>query len=161
MTIFTICIFYAPTVPIVSVAGAIFVYLRHIVDAYNLLTYYRKEIESSGKIVDKVTNTALIIVILYQMCMIAYFALHNRRPETLTCTMIFTASIFYISCTYEDVYDLAKIEENMETFGEFEEEAYLKWKNEYGHPLVIGNLIKRQKTQMEHVFPVSRESEIG
>ena len=65
MTIFTICIFYAPTVPIVSVAGAIFVYLRHIVDAYNLLTYYRKEIESSGRIVDKVTNTALVIVIFY------------------------------------------------------------------------------------------------
>lgn len=52
MTIFTICIFYAPTVPIVSLAGFVFIYLRHLVDAYNLLTYYRKEIESSGKIVD-------------------------------------------------------------------------------------------------------------
>lgn len=145
MTIFTICIFYAPTVPIVSVAGAIFVYLRHIVDSYNLLTYYRKEIESSGRIVDKVTNTALVIVILYQMCMIAYFALHNRRKETLTCTMIFILSIFFISCTYEDVYDLAKIEENMETIGEFDEDAYIKWKNEYAHPLVVG-AIRRQKT---------------
>ena len=75
MTIFTICIFYAPTVPIVSIAGAIFIYLRHLVDAYNLLTYYRKEIESSGMLVDKVTNTALIIVILYQMSMVAYFGL--------------------------------------------------------------------------------------
>lgn len=161
MTIFTICIYYAPTVPIVSVAGAIFVYLRHLVDAYNLLTYYRKEIESSGIIVDKVTNTALVIIVFYQMSMIAYFTLHNRRPETLTCAMIFILSIFYISCTYESVYDLAKIEENMETIGEFDEDAYMKWKNEYAHPLVVGNIRKREKTALEKVYPVSRESQIG
>lgn len=159
MTIFTICIFYAPTVPIVSVAGSIFVYLRHLVDAYNLLTYYRKEIESSGRIVDKVTNTALVIVILYQMSMIAYFALHNRRSETLTCTMIFILSIFFISCTYEDVYDLAKIEENMETIGEFDEDAYIKWKNEYAHPLVVGAIRRGKTLQTEKVYPVSRESQ--
>jgi hypothetical protein len=78
MTIFTICIFYAPTVPLVSVAAAIFVYLRHLVDGYNLLTYYRREIESSGKIINLVTNTALIVVIMYQICMTAYFAIHGR-----------------------------------------------------------------------------------
>jgi len=65
MTIFLICIFYAPTLPVVSVAAFIFVYLRHMVDSYNLLTYYRKEIESSGKIIDYITNTALIMVIIY------------------------------------------------------------------------------------------------
>ena len=65
MTIFTICIFYAPTIPLISVASAIFVYLRHLVDSYNLLTYYRRETESSGKMIDYITNTALIVVILY------------------------------------------------------------------------------------------------
>lgn len=95
------------------------------------------------------------------MSMITYFTLHNRRPETLTCAMIFILSVFYISCTYEDIYDLAKIEENMETIGEFDEEAYMKWKNEYAHPLVVGNIRKREKTAMEKVFPVSRESQIG
>jgi hypothetical protein len=65
MTIFTICIFYAPTIPLISVAAAIFVKLRHLVDGYNLLTYYRRETESSGKMIDYTTNTALIVVILY------------------------------------------------------------------------------------------------
>lgn len=65
--------------PMIAMAAAVFIYLRHIVDSYNLLTYYRKEIESSGAIVDATTNTALVIMILYQMCMIAYFALHNRQ----------------------------------------------------------------------------------
>lgn len=74
-----ICIFYAPTVPMVPIAAAIFVYIRHYVDGYNLLTYYRREIDSSGKLINKVTNHALLIVILYQICMIAYFSLHNHR----------------------------------------------------------------------------------
>lgn len=78
MTIFLICIFYSPTIPMISVAAGIFVYLRHIVDGYNLLTYYRREIESSGKMIDYTTNTALIVVISYQICMTTYFAIQNR-----------------------------------------------------------------------------------
>jgi hypothetical protein len=65
MSIFTICIFYAPTVPLVPAAAAFFVYLRHTVDGYNLLTYYRREIDSSGKMIDFTTNTALIVCISY------------------------------------------------------------------------------------------------
>ena len=143
MTIFTICIFYAPTVPLVSVAAAIFVYLRHLVDGYNLLTYYRREIESSCKIIDLVTNTALIVVIMYQICMTAYFAIHGRQAETVACTCIFLLCVFYAAITYEDVYDLAKIEESMETIGEFDDNAFNKWKNEYAHPLVVSHTRKR------------------
>lgn len=65
MTIFTICIFYAPTVPLVPMAAACFVYIRHYVDGYNLLTYYRREIDTSGKLIDYVTNHALLITISY------------------------------------------------------------------------------------------------
>ena len=65
MTVFSICTFYAPTVPLIPVAAAVFVRMRHYVDGYNLLTYNRREIESSGRMVDYVTNTALIIVIMY------------------------------------------------------------------------------------------------
>jgi hypothetical protein len=65
MTIFLICVYYAPTVPLVSFAASVFVFLRHTVDGYNLLTYYRREIESSGNMIDNITNTALVVVILY------------------------------------------------------------------------------------------------
>lgn len=144
----------------ISGAAFIFVYLRHIVDAYNLLTYYRKEIESSGKIVDNTTNTALVIIVLYQMCMIAYFALHNRQEETITCTVIFLMSVFYVAITYEDIYDLAKIEDTMEKGGEFDEDSFLKWKNEYAHPLVVGHVRRREGTAVKKVYPISRESQI-
>jgi len=65
MTMFAICIYYAPTVPLVPAAAGIFVYMRHTVDGYNLLTYYRREIDSSGKMIDYITNSALIICISY------------------------------------------------------------------------------------------------
>ena len=52
-------------------------------------------------------------------------------------------SIFYMAVTYEAVYDLARIEENMETIGEFDEVAFGKWKNEYAHPLVVGHIRRR------------------
>jgi hypothetical protein len=71
--------------------------------------------------------------------MTAYFAIHNRQMETIVCTLIFLLSIFYAAITYEDVYDLAKLEESMEPIGEFDENAFSKWKNEYAHPLVVGH----------------------
>ena len=160
MTIFLICIFYAPTLPVVSVAAFIFVYLRHMVDSYNLLTYYRKEIESSGKIIDYITNTALIMVIIYQICMTACFAIHNRQYETIVCTLIFLLSVFYAAVTYEDVYDLAKIEENMETIGDFDEIAFGKWKNEYAHPLVVGHIRKRDPSQITTLIPAHQNLDL-
>ena len=161
MTIFTICIFYAPTVPLVPAAAWFFVYMRHTVDGYNLLTYFRREIDSSGKMIDYTTNTALTVVIMYQICMTAYFAIHNRRAETIACTIIFLLSIFYAAVTYEDVYDLAKIEESMETIGNFDETAFTKWKNEYAHPLVVGHSRRREVSQIRRVHEVNSASEVG
>jgi hypothetical protein len=75
--------------------------------------------------------------------MIAYFAIHNRITETIACAIIFLLSVFYSAMTYENVYDLAKIEESMVTVDEFNDEMFTKWKNEYAHPLVIGYSRKR------------------
>lgn len=110
MTMFTICIFYSPTVPLVPMAAFAFVHIRHYVDSYNLLTYYRKEIDSSGKTIDYITNTALLIIMFYQICMTAYFAIHNRRMETLFCSIVFLISVFFSAISYEDIFDLARIE---------------------------------------------------
>lgn len=161
MTIFTICVFYAPTVPLVPMAATAFFYVRHNIDGYNLLTYYRRETESSGKMMDYTTNTALLVVIMYQICMIAYFSIHNRRSETIVCAFIFLFSVFYSAITYEDVYDLAQIEEQMENFDEFNEEMFAKWKNEYAHPLVIGHSRRRDVSQIKQVHEVSNASDVN
>ena len=75
---------------------------------------------------------------------------------------LLTLSVFYIACTYENVYDLGKIEDHMETtLDDFDDVAYMKWKNEYANPLVIGKGKRHEKTAMERVLSVSRESQIG
>jgi hypothetical protein len=92
--------------------------------------------------------------------MTAYFAIHNRRGETVACTIIFLLSVFYAAITYEDVYDLAKIEESMETIGEFDENAFTKWKNEYAHPLVVGHSRRREVSQIRRVHEVNNDSDV-
>ena len=65
MTVFAISLVFSSTVPLVTVAACLFLVMRHVVDCLQLLTYFRKEIDSSGKLISQVTNTALLFVLLY------------------------------------------------------------------------------------------------
>lgn len=65
MAIFSIFIFFSATVPLLSVACMLYAVVRHGVDALNLITVYRKEIDSQGKLISVVTNTVLITVLSY------------------------------------------------------------------------------------------------
>ena len=69
--------------------------------------------------------------------MTAYFATHSRTVETLVCSTIVIGSVLFMAVTYETVFDLIMLEQNMEQIGEFDEEAFTKWKHEYAHPLVV------------------------
>jgi hypothetical protein len=137
MTMFMICVFYAPTVPMVPIAAAFFVKIRHYVDGYNLLTFFRKEIDTSGQLIDSVTNHALMIVFMYQICMTAYFTIHNRREETIACALILLVSSFYSAITYENIYDLASIDDVLEKKDKLDDIVFQKWKDDYNHPLCI------------------------
>jgi hypothetical protein len=65
MTVFAISLIFSSTVPLVTLAACLFLGLRHVVDCLQLLTFFRREIDSSGKMISTVTNTALIFVIMY------------------------------------------------------------------------------------------------
>lgn len=65
LTVFGICIFFSSQVPLITIASGFFVILRHGVDCLNLITVYRKEIDSQGRLIEIATNTALIYVIGY------------------------------------------------------------------------------------------------
>jgi hypothetical protein len=124
MTCFAITLVFSSTVPLVTLAGCLFLGLRHIVDCYQLLTYYRKEIDSSGRLISHVTNSALLLVILYQMAMMAFFIIKRRANEALVVTMILVVSIMFTVISYEDVYDLSKIDEENESEKVFNDEAF-------------------------------------
>lgn len=78
------------------------------------MTYFRKEIDSSGKLISAVTNTALMIVLTYQVCMMAFFVIKNRPIEACTIVLVMVISVFYMVISYEEVYDLNKINDDEE-----------------------------------------------
>ncbi len=51
LTLFTIAILFSTTVPLITVAGAIFFGIVHMVDGYRILTVHLKEMESGGGLV--------------------------------------------------------------------------------------------------------------
>lgn len=84
--------------------------------------------------------------------MTAYFAIHHRREETIVCALILLISAFYSAVTYENVYDLASIEEVIINQKELlDEEVFNKWKDDYNHPLCIGSQRKREGSQIQRV----------
>jgi hypothetical protein len=111
IVVFSIAIVFSSTVPLVTVAASVFFALRHIVDCFQLLTYYRKEVDSSGKLISIVTNTALLFVILYQLCMMAFFTIKKKQLEAMAICMILIFSTIFTVISYEEVYDLARIDE--------------------------------------------------
>jgi hypothetical protein len=77
LAIFTIIIVFASFVPLISLSGFLFFGLRHLIDAYNLLTVNRKEIDSSRQMFQKILLTSQLAILLLQGCLISYFWVNN------------------------------------------------------------------------------------
>lgn len=160
LTVFAICIFLSGTVPLVALACAFYAAVRHIVDCTLLLTVYRKEIDSSGCLIESATNCALIFVLIYQLCMMAYLVLQEKDEEALTCTLIFVISIVYIVVSYESIYGLLIHDEaneldnidladrgSLKLVDDKKRTAMLqKWRMDYDHPLVVSSVRRRMNT---------------
>lgn len=163
MTVFAICIFFSSTIPVISLASALFAFLKHMVDCLNLLTVYRKEIDSQGRLIEVATNSALIIVVLYQLTMMAFFVTKESLDEALACTIIFILSTFYTVLSYEKVNEhMAFEDENESKFfgnsdGDETTEADLQavinsWRGEYSHPSIVSKSRRKQAFTMNDVF---------
>lgn len=78
------------------------------------MTFFRKEIDSSGKLISEVTNSVLIFVLIYQIAMMAFFGLKGKQVEALVITMILVFTVIFTVISYEEVYDLSRIDESNE-----------------------------------------------
>lgn len=96
IVVFAICIFFGATVPLLAAACLFYATVRHAVDCLNLITVFRKEIDSQGLLIESVTCAALAIVLCYQVCMMAFFYSQDRMQEAIACTFIFFTSIIFI-----------------------------------------------------------------
>jgi len=58
------------------------------------------------------------------MAMMAFFIIKRKPNEALVITMILVVSIVFTVVSYEDVYDLSKIDEENESEKVFNEESF-------------------------------------
>lgn len=65
LAVFAIFIFFSATVPLITLACAFYAFIRHAVDSLNMITLFRKEIDSQCQLIEIVTNTGLIITLSY------------------------------------------------------------------------------------------------
>ena len=97
IVIFATCIFFSATIPLLSIACMIYAMIRHAVDATNLLLVYRKEVDSQGTLISDALNTLIVIVLVYQVCMAAFFALNNKDRESICCVlMLILTALFFV-----------------------------------------------------------------
>jgi len=88
-----------------------------------------------------------LFVILYQMCMMAFFVIKKRPTEALVICLIMVFSTLFTVISYEEVYDLGKLSEADDSQEKiFNEDAFKKWKTEYEHPLVVGSVRRKANT---------------
>ena len=82
------------------------------------------------------------------MCMMAFFIIKKRPMEAMATCFILVVSTLFTVISYEEVYDLGKIGPTEEGNSEkvFNEDVFPKWKAEYEHPLVIGNVRRKANT---------------
>ena len=73
ITIISICVFFSATIPLVTLATLLYLYLKHVIDALNILNVNRMEIDSQGSLIESATNSAFIMIVAYQICMMAFF----------------------------------------------------------------------------------------
>ena len=103
MTILAISIFFSPNMPLITLAATFFFGVRHLVDLLNLLTVYRKELESQGNMIEIAMNSCIVIVVAYQIGMIMFAHFNNLPLCSLVCTMILLFTVFYVAATSKPV----------------------------------------------------------
>lgn len=142
MTIFAITLIYSSTVPIITLVGALYIFIKHSVDSFNILTMHRKEMESKSEMLDYILITGQIILVLYQSAILVYFSLHDMNMQSFLVVMTIIMTIVVFIRTKEDVFESDKINElvmiekanqNLELVPD----SVSKWRKEYSHPLIL------------------------
>ena len=142
MTIFAITLIFSSTVPIITLVGALYIFIKHSVDSFNILTMHRKEMESKSEMLDYILITGQIILILYQSAILVFFSIHEMNLQSFLVIMTIIMTIVVLIRTKEDVFESEKIRElvmvekanqNLELAAD----SISKWRKEYSHPLIL------------------------
>lgn len=142
MTIFAIILIYSSTVPIITLTGALYLFIRHGVDSFNILTMHRKELESKSEMLNYILFTGQVILILYQCCILVYFTHNDMNLPAFFVILTILMTLVIWKKTNDEVFDEEKIPslqmvERATQSLEMSEDSISKWRKEYSHPLLL------------------------
>lgn len=142
MTIFAIILIYSSTVPIITLMGALYLFIKHGVDSFNILTMHRKEMESKSEMLRYILITGQIILILYQSAVLVFFSINDMNLQAFIVTVTLLCTIVFVIYTNEEVFEAEKIPslvmaERANRSLDLIQDSISKWRKEYSHPLLL------------------------
>jgi len=134
---FTIVITYSVPVPGIIFGGISFFGMRYFVDGFNLLTVFKKEIDSGGNMIGNILKYVLCACVIPQVVLAISFGFNGY---VLSCVLSGVlafgtiASIYFISSpVYVEDDDAGLKEEGSQNL----REDINKWEAAYRHPLLV------------------------
>jgi hypothetical protein len=144
-----ICLFFSSQMPLITLTAFLFFFLRHCVDLLNLLTVFRKEIDSQGRLIESVLSTALAILVLQQIGSIFYCYYNDFLDQTVACLFIFLATIFYIAVTQnpvnQKIQNITSDRLTNQVASEELQKQLEEWCQEYDHPSLVSGRRRRNE----------------
>lgn len=152
MVFYTICLVFATTMPIISLAGLYLFTFRHCSDFISFLMVHHKEIDSNGKLINQILNKAYVPVLLYHLFMISVFVSKGKYKTAIGVCLIFILSVIYMIKFHSDyLLDVYSLHEQLAQYeegkGQVDTNTLNEWRNKFRHPLCIPIFVEKEKPE--------------
>lgn len=142
MTIFSIILLYSSTVPIITLFGAMYLFIKHGVDCFNIITMHKKELESKSEMLSYILFTGQVILVMYQICLLVFLSLNDNNLPAFFVVLTIIITLIIWKKTSDNVFEEEKIPslimvERANKNLELNEDSISKWRKEYSHPLLL------------------------
>lgn len=143
LVFYTICLVFATTMPIITLAGLYLFIFKHISDFASFLMVHGKEIDSNGKLINHILNFGFIPPLIYHLFMISVFLSKEKYNTAIGVGVICLLSIIYVfrfnSEYLVDIYSLHSQLSQYEKEKEKAEDSTVidYWRDKFRHPLVL------------------------
>jgi hypothetical protein len=132
-----IIIVYSTSIPLIFLAGALNFVLRHIVDSFNLLTWNKHEVESSGGVINKVLVYAIGSCLMFQGLLGLSFFFNRMYFAAFFTVVIFFLTIYIMDKVSQDLIQADQIELPGQSMKDnpVTQQFLASWRKLYDHPL--------------------------
>lgn len=147
LVFYTISIVYSPSTPAIVLSGIYYFLVKHITDFICLLTIHGREMDSNGKLINRITKMSSISLIIFHICMIGLFLFRKKYTSFLVLLILFVITVIFIWRNTSDyAFDIYKLHNDLEIYdknGTLESNALNEWRNLFRHPLTVPIAIGR------------------